>query len=83
MQRWDESPQKLRDEVEMDRTIEDEEKYLRYLISWAVGWIESENRIPGQQVEENEGSPDASIWLSLHKAARWNGIHICRDDRKL
>lgn len=55
------------------------------LLAWAVGWIEDIKGIPGQQIEEREGVPDASLWISAHKAARWDGEHngtsVCTDFR--
>ena len=61
-----------------------EEAYLRHLLAWAVGWIEDLNGIPMQQVEEREGVPDASLWTSAHRAARWQGRHapVCTDTRR-
>lgn len=51
------------------------------LFAWAVSWIESIHGIPMQDIGEREGINDASMWLSLHKAAKWDGFHVCRDPR--
>ena len=63
----------------------DHESELRRLLAWAVGWIEDINSIPGLEIEEREGVPDASIWISAHKAAQWLGQHdgtsVCTDPR--